>query len=340
MPRLKYPNIIKLYLCRFCIYFNLEFVNMDQQYYYYKAFGLLFKSCIEHPEFIAEPFASDPDCLITFGSVPIKLTKPDKTGGVYQSKGQQFLLKISHVGRYLIENGDTITIEIIPGATTRDIVVFLWASSIAVLLHQRGKFIVHGSSVMKGEHAVIFSGPSGSGKSTIASAFATHKDSLIISDDISAISVDSTGTPVVLPGYPLMKLWRDSSDTLGLEWDEERLIREKVNKMMVNISDRFVQHSVPLRQFYLLSYKSNGPAVITEIYGYKKLELLTGKIFRKNYLKKGESSTLDVFTEASKILPHVRICTLERMHGITHLDETVAMIEQDLMHSGVMNPVR
>ena len=312
---------------------------MKQQHYYYKTFGLLFKSCIEHPEFLAESEEADPDCLISFGSVPKKLANPDNAGGVYQSRGRHFLLKIDHVGRYLIENGEKITIDRTPGATVHEITLFLWASAMAVLLHQRGIFIVHGSSIMKGEHAIIFSGSSGSGKSTIASTFAARKGALIISDDISAIALDPAGVAVVLPGYPLMKLWRDSSDILGLEWDEERLIREKVNKMMVNISDSFAQHPVPLRQFYLLSYKSSGPAVITEVNGYKKLELLTGKIFRKNYLKKGESCTLDVFTEASKILPQIRICTLQRMHGITHLSETIEMIEQDLLHSGVMNAI-
>ena len=313
---------------------------MNQQYYYYSAFGLVFKSCIEHPEFIAEAATSEPDCLISYGRVPKKLNKPDVTGGVFQSQGQQFLLKIEHVGRYLIENGDKITIEKGPGASDRETIVFLWASAVAVLLHQRGKLIVHGSSIMLGEHAIIFSGSSGSGKSTIASTFATHKGAMIISDDISAISMDPSGIPMVLPGYPLMKLWRDSSDKLGLEWDDARLIRKKVNKMMVNINDKFVHHAVPLRQFYLLSYKNNGPVAIREVNGYKKLELLTGKIFRKNFLKKQESGTVDVFTEASKILPKIRICTLQRLQGIAHLDETIEMIEQDLLQSGIIRGIQ
>ncbi|MCX6276629.1 MAG: hypothetical protein NT004_00860 [Bacteroidetes bacterium] len=314
---------------------------MNQQYYYYKAFGLVFKSCIEHPDFIAEAAISEPDCLISFGSVPHKLNKPDALGGVYQLQGRQFFLRIENVGRYLIENGDKITIERLPGATDREIIVFLWASAVAALLHQRGKLIVHGSSIMKGENAIIFSGPSGSGKSTIASIFATRKGAMIISDDISAISYDPLSeVPFVLPGYPLMKLWRDSSDKLGLEWDDSRLIRDRVNKMMVNINDKFVNHSVPLRQFYLLSYINKGPGAIREVNGYKKLELLTGKIFRKNYLKKQESGTIDIFTEASKILPKIRICTLQRLLGIGHLDETIEMIEQDLMQSGIISGIQ
>ncbi len=313
---------------------------MPENNYYYKAFGLTFRSCIEHPEFVAQPSTSEFDCVISFGSVPPNLNNPDAVGGVYQFKGQQFILRIEHVGRYLIENGDKITIEKFPKASDRETILFLWASAVAVLLHQRGKLIVHGSSIMHGENAIIFSGSSGSGKSTIASTFATHKGAMIISDDISAISIDPFGIPVVLPGYPLVKLWRDSSDKLGMEWDDSRLIRDKVNKMMVNINDKFVHHAVPLRQFYLLSYKNNGPVAINEVNGYKKLELLTGKIFRKNFLKKQESGTFDIFTEASKILPKIRICTLERQHGIGRVDETIEMIEQDLLQSGIIRDIR
>jgi len=313
---------------------------MPENNFYYKAFGLTFRSCIEHPEFIGQQSTSVSDCVISFGSVPHNLNNPDAVGGVYQSKGQQFILRIEHVARYLIENGDKITIQKVPGASDRETIVFLWASAVAVLLHQRGKLIVHGSSIMQGENAIIFSGSSGSGKSTIASTFATHKGAMIISDDITAISMDPSGTPVVLPGYPLMKLWRDSSDKLGLEWDDRRLIRKRVNKMMVNINDKVVHHAVPLRQFYFLSYKNNGQVAINEVNGYKKLELLTEKIFRKNFLKKKESGTLDIFTEASKILPKIRICTLDRQQGIGHLDETIEMIEQDLLQSGIISGIQ
>ena len=312
---------------------------MNQQYHYYKAFGLIFQSCIEHPDFFAEPASSDPDCRINFGVVPQNLSNPEVTGGAYQSQGSRFLLKVNNVGRYLVENGKSITIEKDPGVATREIIVFLWASAIAVLMHQRGIVIVHGSAVKRGDHAVIFSGPSGSGKSTIASAFVTKKNAMIISDDISAISMDPSGIPIVLPGYPLMKLWRDSSEKLGFEWDDTKLIRKSVNKMVVNIQERFVQHAVPLQQLYLLAYKNSGPAEITEVSGFKKLDLFLGKIFRKNYLKREQSGTADIFTDASRIVSGIRICILQRQHGMTHLDETMEMIEQDLYQQGITNIV-
>jgi len=259
---------------------------MQQTNYFYKAFGLVFKSCIEHPEFLTQEPTDYPDCTITFGQVPKKLAYPDKTGGAYQTQGKRFLLRIENVGRYLIESGNTITIDKSPAATDRETIIFIWASAMAALLHQRGMLIIHGSTVKIGESAVIFSGPSGSGKSTMVSAFSSLKDSFIVSDDISAIRLNENGQPVVLPGYPMMKLWRDSSEKFGIEWDETRFIRENVKKMIVNTSNRFHDKEVGLRQIYLLSYKNSGNAEIHEITGYKKLELLTGKIFRKNYIKK------------------------------------------------------
>jgi hypothetical protein len=320
----------------FVVAFRLDFagpISMHQPTFFYKAFGLTFSSCIEHPEFTAIDEIARPDCTINFGPVPQRLSDPDATGVIHQVHGGCFLLRIANVGRYLVENGNSITIDKAPGASERETLIFLWASAIAALLHQRGIMIVHGSAIKTNESAVIFSGRSGSGKSTLASAFAEAKDALIISDDICAISINENGIPMVLPGYPLVKLWRDSSEKVGLDWDDSRLIRESVNKMMINVSDRFVDFAVPLRQFYLLSYKNSGPATLNEINGYKKLDILLGKIFRKNYLKKNELWQEDIFRDAAKILSQIRLSALERQHGMAFLDETLDLLVQDLKQS-------
>jgi hypothetical protein len=303
---------------------------MQQVSYFYKAYGLIFKSYIEHPEFFTEPANDHPDCTILLGDVPENLVNPDKAGAVYQTRGRQFLLQIKNVGGYLIENGNSITIAPAPAASPREIIIFLWASAIAALLHQRGMMILHGSAVKIGDGAVIFSGHSGSGKSTMASAFGRMDGSLMISDDISAIRINASGIPVVMPGYPMMKLWRDSSEKFGIEWDETRYIRQNVKKMIVNTRDRFVNQEVPLKQVYLLSYKNEGNAAIKEVNGYRKLELFVGKIFRKNYLKKSNNSHPEVFEDASKILTSSRLCTVERQQGMAFLDETLEVIKADL----------
>lgn len=307
---------------------------MEQPYYHYKAFGLVFRSAIEHPDFVPLEGEWEPDCHISLGAVPRKLPQPDTEGAAYEACGHRFLLKIENVGRYLIEDGNRITIDKIPNATLRETIVFLWASAMAVLLHQRGIIIVHGSAICTDNGAVIFSGPSGSGKSTLASVFSLKHGAGMISDDISAIAVNSDGQAVVLPGYPLMKLWRDSADQLGYTWDDGKLIRDNVNKMIVDIRRSFVDRELPLRQVYLLAYKNEGSASIAEISGFKKMEMMMGKVFRKNYLKANESATTEVFRAFSGILPQIRLCTLVRQHGIAELEATVQSIIEDLREAG------
>lgn len=305
------------------------------QVYFYKAFGLTFKSCIEHPEFFAQDETTYVDCIISYGTIPKKITGAYNKVSSLQMDGKKFLLRIENVGRYLIENGNSIIIDRDPVATDREIIIFLWASAIAALLQQRGTLIIHGSAIKVGNYAVIFSGRSGSGKSTIALTFATLKNAHIISDDICAISLNDAGIPVVQPGYPLVKLWRDSSEKLGIGWDENMLIRDNVNKMVVNIGNRFVNEEVCLRQLYFLSFKNQGTSVISEINGYKKMEMLVGKFFRKNYMKKNETSSSEIFNLASSILPETRLCTLDRQHGMAFLDEAIGNIENDLHKTGI-----
>lgn len=303
---------------------------MNPPYFHYKAFGLVFRSYIRHPELPEISGDADPDCLIQFGKVPRKLERPESEGVAFSSASGKFLLRIEHVGRYLVEDGRQITIEKTPGATDREIIVFLWASAMAALLHQRGVAIIHGSAIHTQQGAVIFSGPSGSGKTTTAAAFAVKNKEMVITDDISAIALDQHGKPVVLPGYPLMKFWRDSSDKIGFQWDENNLIREDVRKMLVSVSDRFMETPAPLRQIYLLSYKNGDHPEINELTGVKKMELVMGKVFRKNYLKSNQAGAREIFNAFSALLPKVRVCTLERPHGIGFLDETLRVIELDL----------
>ena len=128
----------------------------------------------------------------------------------------------------------------------------------------------------------------------------------------------------------MLKLWRDSSEKFGIEWDETRFIRENVQKMIVNTRDRFHDKEVSLRQFYLLSYKNSGSPEIHEVTGFRKLELFTGKIFRKNYMKKHENSGFDIFGKASGIITQVRLCEVIRQHGMSFFDETFELIKNDL----------
>jgi len=123
------------------------------------------------------------------------------------------LLKVM-AGRYLIRDGQEIIFRPGLGADPQDQSVFLLGTSLGLLLHQRGMFPLHASSVVIGERTVAMCGPSGIGKSTLVAALAARGHELL-ADDICAIDFGSQGDRLdVLPALARVKLWQDSLERL------------------------------------------------------------------------------------------------------------------------------
>jgi hypothetical protein len=88
-----------------------------------------------------------------------------------------------------------------------------------LLLHQRGRVVLHASAVSIGDNAAIFLGPSGAGKSTMAATI--HEEGYpILEDDVVSIRFEN-GNPIVDPGIPDLRLSTDIIDGLG--YDEQNL---------------------------------------------------------------------------------------------------------------------
>lgn len=92
--------------------------------------------------------------------------------------------------------------------TLEDAVVYLLGPVLGFILRLRGLTALHASAAVFGGRAVVFVGPGGSGKSTLAAALA-RAGYPILSDDVSALS-ETSGVFRVIPGYPQLRLWRDS----------------------------------------------------------------------------------------------------------------------------------
>jgi hypothetical protein len=97
-------------------------------------------------------------------------------------------------------------------ATLEDTATYLLGPVLGFVLRLRGKVCLHASAVAVNNRAAAFLGPAGAGKSTTAAAFARHGHP-VLSDDVSALG-DRGDTFVVQPGYPHLRLWPDSVNTL------------------------------------------------------------------------------------------------------------------------------
>lgn len=177
---------------------------------FYSLFGLKIQSEIQLPElFPAEPCAS-PDIVIRRGSAAV--APPGK--GELHPIDDGALLRIDTIGCYAISRGAEIVVQPEPGASERNVRLYLLGSAMGMLLHQRGLLPLHANSVEIEGKALIFMGHSGAGKSTLAAWF--HEEGYrIIADDVSVIGFDGEGRPTVRPGLPRLRLWRDTLDVMG-----------------------------------------------------------------------------------------------------------------------------
>ncbi|MCP4044222.1 MAG: hypothetical protein GY731_20090 [Gammaproteobacteria bacterium] len=93
-----------------------------------------------------------------------------------------------------------------------DTATYLLGPVLGFILRLRGKICLHASVIVVDKSAVALLGPAGSGKSTTAAAFSMQGHS-IMADDIACLDERHEDFQV-LPAYPRLRLWSDSTELL------------------------------------------------------------------------------------------------------------------------------
>jgi hypothetical protein len=159
--------------------------------------------------------AGTPDVTIRAGAPPDRLDAPVASGPNWQMADGRFLLDIPGIVSMLLIGGHEIVYRLAGTSTPEDAAVFVSGTGFGILLHQRGRVVLHASAVSVRGRAVLLCGPSGAGKSTLAAALVDCGHDLI-SDDFCAISIPGDGPPLVQPDGRQMKLWQNAIDWLEL----------------------------------------------------------------------------------------------------------------------------
>lgn len=112
--------------------------------------------------------------------------------------------------RFLIgRTGRELSLIDAPPAYTRDdLAAYVLGPILTIALHLQGAVLLHASSAVLGDKAVLFAGSSGSGKSTTA-AMLHRLGYTILSDDMTEID----GTRA-LPAIPTLRLWPEALEAL------------------------------------------------------------------------------------------------------------------------------
>ncbi len=293
----------------------------------YTAFELITESEIPCPFLVPAPAAEAADVRIRFGTVPETLEKATAKGVVYEARPGRFLLKLDKIAAFLVSNGDDILIRRAPGAGDDKVLLFLFGSALGALLHQRGLLVLHASAIETERGAALFIGPSGNGKSTLAAAL-NRRGYRILADDICALKLDGQERPVVLPGFPQLKLWADAAEKLEIETGALRRVRPQLDKFGLPMEDAFVREPRPLFAVYRLNAHNTQDFKLEPVEDSLRFNLLLFNTFRGRFLD-GLEMRAEHFKLAAAAGRAARMKRLTRPSAPFRLEELADLVEKD-----------
>jgi hypothetical protein len=283
------------------------------------------------------PPANSPDITIQLGKVSDVIVASTAWPGVQVTPSGDCLISIPEVARLYISAGSRVCVELDPSADPVLLRNFLYGTVLATLCYQRGLFPLHGSCVLLGNAAVIFSGNSGAGKSTLAAAL-TNAGHTLLSDDVCALERTPEGRWNIRPAFPRVKLLPDALEHLQLP--ETAVTTHSLAGVKTYFSfdsvASFDQLSIPLTTIYSLTASSlqDMPSAMS-IRGAARLAFLQSQAHRLLIGRLILDQT-ELFRLSTLLGKEVDIQQLLRPLDLNRMNETIALLEQ--RHSGTPVP--
>ncbi len=288
------------------------------------AFLLNIASELELAEFRCATFDT-PDVQIVLAPVPSSLPEPAIHRATWQAKPDTFLIDIEGVARYLVTNGNKITIQIHAGATENAVRNFLLGSAFAALLQQRKLLTLHASAIETPKGAVLFSGRSGHGKSTLMSQFG-QQGYTMISDDITAVELVD-GQAVARPSFPRTRLTEMSITKLKLTQSYDR-IGSSIEKYHVPV-DVIASKPVPIHAVCFLDLTDVPEPTLDMMDRKSALRDVVRLTYRANFMKAMQLAPVQ-FEIASSVVQQSEFCTVTRVGNKRSFDQTFTLISEHL----------
>lgn len=294
---------------------------------HYRVHGLTVSSAIELPELISVAGnAAQADVVVSLGSVPTRLPKVSQEGPLWMAGGEQFLLTIPGVARYLTSGGHRIIVDIEPDVATGDVRVYLLGTVLGMLLHQRGLLALHAGAVEVNGQAIAIAGNSGAGKSTLV-AHLRQRGYRLIGDDTLAVSFDEYGRPWAQPSFARIKLWADALKHIS--HSPERLERDltRLEKFHLRVDDDQKDYSVPLGRVILLADNRIDDNIYLErLRGLDAVNALARVTYKPRHLKAIGLVGAN-FQHCSRAAKHADVIRLRRPKTLARMGDVLDRLE-------------
>ena len=257
-------------------------------------------------------------------------TPPDihiKSGGVDRATvsnhevSRTILTEKTGAASYLIQNGQSITVDSIINADLDLLQANILGGCMAILLKQRGYFILHASCLPINQGAIAFVGNSGQGKSTLAAYFSTLGYPLI-TDDILTLTL-SQSHPKTISSYPYIKLSPEAALAIGQPPQYLTPLHKNSQKLIYPLRKKFTNHSYPLKHIYLLA-TGNEVEIITASPQQAFRNLMIGSDLKTNNAPIREKQKH--MEDCVRLLQTVPVSILRRPRSLCLLPQTATAI--------------
>lgn len=303
---------------------------------HYTAYGLRVRSEIELPYFRAAS-AGEPDVTVRCDAVPKTLPESARTVGLWQAAPNDLLLNLGDSVRYRVTGGREIVVERLDGADDDLVATVLIGTVWTGLLQQRGLLTLHGSAIRTDAGAVAFLGPSGSGKSTLAAALAARGHA-VLTDDVAAIRGDAADAPLLVPGFPFLRLWADALNRLQAPPAPLRRVRAELSKHLLPVV-RFSTAPAALLAAYILAAQNRTSIELAAVRPTSAVRFLCRNT-RGWKLVNALGHQRSHFEATTRIARNVPVVRVTRPAGAFEIDALADCIEHDIQERCAVSPIR
>ena len=286
--------------------------------YYYCAYGLNIGSELRLPELATADAGGD--VTIRLDPNARGLSQVSMVSGWLKLTRQEALLSLKKVGSFRIHSGRDVIITVEPTIDESLIRLYLLGVVMGALLYQRGKLVLHASSVEFDGYAVAFLANSGWGKSSIAAALLARGHA-VLADDVTAVNLGA-GRATVFPGIPLLKVNVDVSLSLGIDPKSLVFLHSTEIKRGLHVPQRNPMVPLALARIYVLAVDSD--LKIKPLPPQEAMLELVRHTYPTRLLHPGDAIH---FQQCAQLLRQVPIFSLSRSESLSALSDLARLVE-------------
>ncbi|MEC9346910.1 MAG: hypothetical protein VYB54_11830 [Pseudomonadota bacterium] len=270
----------------------------------------------------------EPDIHIvvgTTGSDALPDNVPRLPVTVHDDGTSEFVL--FDLARYVVDpEARRVTISSRGAPDSPDVRLFLFGTVFGILCFRRGLLPLHAASINIDGKAIAFAGKSGVGKSTLANAF-IRLGYPALADDVTVVDLKRPGGPVVLPGLPRLKLWRDALEAAEQSTEGLQRVRETLEKYHMPMAGDYQESPLPLGAVYLMTRVPDERQVrLEQARGINALTRLENDIYRHGIGRQllGRKRIVDLGMTMLRDVPVYELDNLEHLDGVEGLATRLA----------------